>query len=607
MKNRQWVMATAVLVWGVAAANARMDAYTPALAVRTGSAGSAFLAVSVTGAGFGTAGPGLSVQVEGVRPVGPVALSIPSTDARVFAWKDVQIVLKLPADLARARITVAGPTGRSRRVSARYYTHDSFDTSAVGGPYGFPTHIAIDPAGRVWVNPEYKRNYYFFDPDRAEVLPALFPQAMMPRPFEFCIDACVHSLFPSGGEAVAVDDKGRVWMPESGGAGGDDGPRNHGRVIMYDPPNATVRLYNLPGDRNGILGIAWDGPRGRIWLSQTNSLAYGSGSTLISFDPERVPFETFAWATGSPPPNVTSTFDFSTTATCETIVPTEPGACSNAPEHLCVSVEDCVLAELLCKPGTHDYGDCYHEYPLDIYQPAHVTVHPDGHVWFTEYAAGVGGRLGRLDPTTGVVEMFPLTFPPFTPWEFPLNLLPVAVIAPWDIKVAPDGSIVATEFAANRIARFPARFMTDTAQCQRLSAPGLDPKACQASYDPLTGMISTADPRCTNPCIQERLVPGSWVSDSRYPPLTHLAAGRLLGVAPDRQGYLWIDQGYLDRRGRFYLWPPLLAMDPTPTSPSAASQLFSGIGGSVAVDPRTGDIWGADYFGRRLNRLRLAH
>src|SRR5262249_19244733 len=170
--------------------------------------------------------------------------------------------------------------------------------------------------------------------------------------------------------------------------------------------------------------------------------------------------------------------------------------------------------------------------------------------------------------------------------------------------VAPDGSIVATEYAGNRIARFPVWYMQDSAQCQRLSAPGLGPEACEASYDPGTAMISAGDPGCINPCIEERLVPGSWASDSTQPPLTHLAAGRLLEVAPDSHGYLWFDRGYLNRRARFYLWPPLLAMDPTPTSRNDPSQLLSGIGASVAVDPRTGDIWGADYFGRRLNRLR---
>src|SRR5262245_13995319 len=172
MKHRQWVMATGVLAWCVAAADARIRAYSPALAVRT--TGSTFLALSVTGEGFGTSEPGARVRITGIQSGRWVELKIPSTDPRVFVWRDVQIVLKLPADLQSARITVIAPSGRTWPVLARYYVHDSFDTTAAGGSSP-PTHIAIDPAGRVWVNPEFKHNYYFFDPKHEAVLPAPFP------------------------------------------------------------------------------------------------------------------------------------------------------------------------------------------------------------------------------------------------------------------------------------------------------------------------------------------------------------------------------------------------------------------------------------------------
>src|SRR5262249_50075450 len=109
-----------------------------------------------------------------------------------------------------------------------------------------------------------------------------------PPPFEVCFDKCVSTMYPSDGEAVVVDDAGRIWMPESGSAPGEGALPNHARVVMYDPPNALVRLYNRPGDQNGPLGVAWDAARGRIWLSQTNSLAYGPGGSLLSFDPERL-------------------------------------------------------------------------------------------------------------------------------------------------------------------------------------------------------------------------------------------------------------------------------------------------------------------------------
>ena len=601
MKHRQWVMATGVLACCVTA-DARIVAYPPALAVQT--TGSTFLAISVTGEGFGAAEPGARVHVTGVRSGTSVALDIPSTDPRVFLWRDVQVVLKLPTDLRRARIRVITPSGRTWPVFARYYAHDSFDTTAAGGMDSPPTHIAIDPAGRVWVNPEFKHNYYFFDPGTSSVRSALFPMPMEPAPFDVCLVECVSSMYPSAGEAVVVDDDGRIWMPESGSAPADGALPNHARVIMYDPPNALVRLYNLPGDQNGPFGIAWDAARGRVWLAETNSVAYGHGSSLLSFDPERVPFETFAWNVESAAGAVSSGLDFSTTATCDRTASTEPGTCSNNSDHACASTEDCIGAELFCRPGTIDDRDCFHEYPLGIYQPAHVAVHPDGHIWFTEYAMLFGSRLGRLDPVSGAVELFPLAPAPFAPPAFPLDMLMFARVAPWDIQVARDGSIVAAEYAGMRVARFALQYMTDTTQCDHLSAPGLAPEACESSYDAQTATIFMADPRCTNPCIQELMVPGSRVVDSTHPPFTRVPSGSLLTVTPDRRGYLWFDQGYLDPTGRFHLWPPLLALEPTPTS---AGDPSDGIGGSVAVDPRTGDIWGADYFGRRLNRLHAQH
>jgi streptogramin lyase len=600
MSQRYWI-SVGLLAWCAVTAEARMVAYSPALAVRT--KGSPFLALSVTGEGFGAPAPSAALLVNGFEAGVPVRLEIPSTDPRVFVWKDVQIVVKLPPALDRAHAMVVTPGHRSQRVRAAYYRHDTFDTSEAGGANSPPTHIAIDPAGRVWVNPEYKVNYYFFDPDAERVRPALFPRAATPAPFRECMGrTCVATRDPSGGEAIVIDDLGRVWMPESGGAPGDGEPRNHGRVIMYDPQNRTVRLYNLPGDHNGTNGIAWDKARRRIWLSQTNDLRFGNYANMLSFDPEGVPFEVFDWDIAMPPPTVVSAFDFTTEAACQGVTSTVLGTCSNAPHHACVTADDCVLAHLLCAPGVSDDGACYHEYPLGIFEPAHVAVHPDGHVWFTDYSAGMGSRLGRLDPTDGAVELFPLAAAPFLPRALPLDLVDFGLTAPWDIEVERDGAIVATEYASCRIARFPVSKMIDTTACHNLYAPDGTTPGCGGSYDPATGDV-ISDPTCTNPCIEELLVPGTWAPDSTHPPLTHVAEGRLLEVKPDLRGNVWVDQGYVDRMGHFHLWPPLLALYPDAFTAGQEPSLYSGIGGSVAVDPRNGDIWGADYMGRRLNRL----
>ena len=143
------------------------------------------------------------------------------------------------------------------------------------------------------------------------------------------------------------------------------------------------------------------------------------------------------------------------------------------------------------------------------------------------------------------------------------------------------------------VSRDPSRHGTE------LSAPGVDPTACKATYDPQTELISQS-PRCANPCIQEIMVPGMWVSDDSNPPITHVSEGRLPNVAFDRHQNIWFDQGYLDRQNKFHLCPPVLALTNDCDVPTIA---YHGIGGVVAVDPRSGDIWATDYIGRRLNRL----
>ena len=71
-----------MLAGWVAVAAARTQVDSPALAVRTaggvGNASGAFLALSITGVGFGMPGPGLRVHIHGVRSAGPVALPISS-------------------------------------------------------------------------------------------------------------------------------------------------------------------------------------------------------------------------------------------------------------------------------------------------------------------------------------------------------------------------------------------------------------------------------------------------------------------------------------------------------------------------------------------------
>ena len=92
MMSRQWVMAAVLLLASVGAVAARIQANSPALAVRTGNdADGAFLALSVTGTGFGTAPSSLHLYVEGQQSSQRVAYDIASTDSRMVVWTDFQI------------------------------------------------------------------------------------------------------------------------------------------------------------------------------------------------------------------------------------------------------------------------------------------------------------------------------------------------------------------------------------------------------------------------------------------------------------------------------------------------------------------------------------
>ena len=173
--------------------------------------------------------------------------------------------------------------------------------------------------------------------------------------------------------------------------------------------------------------------------------------------------------------------------------------------------------------------------------------------------------------------------------------------APWDIDVAPNGDIVATEFFSNRIARFRGSRVGDPG-CERLAPPPRSRVSCTASATatfPQT--LQLADPSCVNPCITESLVPDAWTPDATAPPFTHRPVTSLLDLASDRSKNIWFGGGVFVKGERnFALLPPLLALYPSSFSPG---DLHEGVGGGMVINQATGEIWAADPAGLRLNRL----
>jgi streptogramin lyase len=608
----------AVLVVTPAPARARLKAFRPAFAVS--HAGSTFLAVSLTGTGFGAPGAGSFVLVRGVAGTTFVSLLVPSQDPSVVVWDDEYVVVKVQPDLLRVHVGVQTPDRRSALVPADHYDFASFDTSVALGQHTAPHHIALDAQGRVWINSEFHIGVAYFDPTAGIVQPAFWPRLPVPA-FKTCLGSCVATTLSGGGEDATTDSKGRVWLPEGGG--GDISPRNHSRIIGYDPQHQQVLVFNLPGDQNGLTGIAWDATRNRLWFTQT-ALSGVRDGILTSFDPDNpaIPRETFAWDFATLPactggvcsdnPGrscstfrdcMVGTFDFTTAATCSS------GSCSNAPYHACQSVDDCVLADSICPPAVSDDSACYHDYPSGDFQPAHLVVNPrDGSVWWANYF--LGSDLARLDPSTGQVTRYPLAPPPFSPAQLTVNNIGELVSAlvrlvnwPWDIAVTTNGDIVATEYSSNRIARFRGSRAADPA-CNQLAPPPGSSVSCVISPIGSTypQTIQLPDPSCVNPCITESLLSDSWAEDASSPPFTHSRVTSLLVLDADRKQNLWFGQGVFVRgKKNFALLPPLLAL--YPSSFGSPASLHSGLGGGMLVNRATGEIWATDFSGLRLNRL----
>ena len=558
-----------------------------------------FVALSVTGLAFGSAlagslrecgWPGSGSFLELYS--GATARSVSSADRRVVSWTDVQIVLKLASGDLPSRVRVCTPAGASDRVETAYYTYDHFAVPQTNGSNPHPLALATDAERRVWLNEEFHLQLKYFDPGAATFTALDIPKPADPGPFALSVFGDHPTQISGGGEAVAVDSRGRVWFTEGGSAPYSGIYPDHSRVVCYDPYAAAgqeFRVYNVPGDRNGVVGVAWDERRKRVWFNEVARFGLHR-ARLVSFDPERIPFD--------------NDFDFSTTATCiANPSADQPGWCSHMPWRDCLTPQDCVLAEQLCPPGASDDSSCYHEYELPplpgTYMPGHVAVHPDGSVWYTSY--WFGNHIGRLDPDAGTFTTYPLPAPVWTRYcsdvhpcvgkptdQDCLYCLQVLFLGsgPWDIKVAGNRDVVFTEFFSSAVGRFQIAKLGDPA-CESLDEDG------------------------KNPCIQELLAPG-----------VDLRVEHVHSIAFDRDHNVWFTEsgpfsapesaaslGYVKQDWSAIVTLPPLSLYPFDNStgdycPSGLGAFVSFNGAGIAIDPATQDIWFADYCRQRLGRLR---
>jgi streptogramin lyase len=396
----------------------------------------------------------------------------------------------------------------------------------------------------VWINQEFHRAFQVWEPQTQAVREISIPLPAGEGPYAtIYLGTDARTGISVYGEDILVDPHGYVWFTEGGDLYSGKYP-DHSRIVRYDPNTGEFRVYNIPGDRNLVVGMAYDTKRNRIWFTSAthnkevyiengtyNQVDGLVGSKLTSFDPERV-----SYGNGT-------TFDYSSAS-----------------------------KNNICKQNESD-ASCYHEYPIPIFTagfntgvPAHVVVDGDGFVWYTAYVTG--NYIGRLNPKDGTFKHYPLPAPIGTQ---PLVHGVLGLESgPWQIGIDHDENIVVTETMDGTISRI--RTANLGASCEKLDAKG------------------------KNPCLDERIVPNYTLSNQ----LLH-------SLAFDSEGNAWFAEtsdnlsninktnslGYVTKDwSRTVLLPPLSLL---------TGDTFTGVG--MTID-KNGAIWVADYIAQRLDRLQ---
>ncbi len=388
--------------------------------------------LEILGTGFGPAHtPGFLVLESGSH-----RKLVPATAANIVSWQNTRILIDVPDDAVSGTVRVLKPTGISQAAKVEVFAYDYFDIPPTSGTNASPLSLTVDDQQRVWINEEFHRQFQKLDIATGTVSGVQHPYPPGPGPFASTIFNDHRTRTSALGEGVIVDPMGRVWFSEGGGYLYSGAHPNHSRIICMlpdEPGGPEFRVYNVPGDWNEAMGLAWDSTRNWIWFAQGG---LDAGAKVVGFDPELIPWD--------------NQFDFSTS-----------------------------LDHLIGTPG--DPGDAvYHFYdvPNLTAQPAHLIVKDNGDIWFTHYW---GRAIGRLQPDTNVVTTYPVPDPIS-------KAIPSYIVGagPWEIKEAPNGDIVFNEFFDATITRFDISRQDDPLAMQ-LDVDGKNPAMSDwvmPRYDP---------------------------------------------------------------------------------------------------------------------------
>ena len=413
----------------------------------------------------------------------------------------------------------------SGRVVYRHYEAPHRDGDGTPGGVGRPLAITLDEEGNAWVLGEFHTKLQVVSAPSS--LPAT-RQIWIPHhpdALPFGSRRGFQSQISVLGEGLIVDPDGRVWLSQGGGHLVREGA-NHSRVVSYDPESDEFRAYNLPGNRNEAVGLFWDAARGLVWVAEYGKFSVGveepssdaragpRAGSLIAFDPETTPHSNdFLW--------------------------------------------DRSLDHLLCADPTDSPAGCFarYELPDGALAPAHLTGDASGSIWFTLFW---GRSIGRLDPRTGEVILYPLADGIGTD-----RRAEIVGPGPWDIEISPDGKhVVWSEFFDSTFSRLPLE-------------QALDP-TCRSLREG------------RNPCVEEMRVPAAALGNQR------------VGLFDfDRFGNLWFTQapaypvapGVPNSIGFVTSdWSRVVILDP-----SEVGAKRGGAYAGIAVDPETNDIWVAEF------------
>src|SRR5262245_49941511 len=341
------------------AARATPILFDPVLALVDQPVAPRVVALSLSGTGFGKPLAGSSrVVVE--NPSLPT-LTFPWPATELLAWRDTQVILSVPPAYRRARVRVVDGAGASSAtVNAVYYDYAEFPTGTPGDDSP-PLALAADAGGKIWINGEYHHELKRFDPATGDITSYRIPYPPDTTPL-----FCGHNVSPLG-EDILIDDEGGVGFSEGGNEPGCP-VEDHSRVLRLNPTSGKFTIFNIPGDHNGVAGLAYDRANHRMWYT----LAQRAGCVDASGNPKQCPP---IWAN----PRIfrhAGVGSFDTHATSLACAPGAacfvfPGAtcsgapihtCANAPSRPCMTDSDCALAERLCSAGA---DPCFEELSVD--------------------------------------------------------------------------------------------------------------------------------------------------------------------------------------------------------------------------------------------------